>query len=334
MGFNEEKYKKDQKHYDNKVYRTQKVKMYRLKHWIFDFGGVMVEGAHIYNRVIAKMNEDLGISISKSTPHVRKWRRMLSSGRLTGKKFLQNLIMEFHPSRNPKEIDVQPYLDFWFQKYSELIQLTPEMEEVVERLHKAGYTVSLMSNTIHIHARSNELKGFFDLFDHVFLSNELKMRKPDTEKYKYVLEKLNAKPKETIFIDDKLINLVPATKLGINVIMFISFESFQNYLSDLGIEKIDRESRDNILRHYKIYKTSKKEYKKAKKSVKSVNKELKKIIKKGHSATYRRIQRKLEKELRFRKLVYNKKKADFKKQKLVKKEILEPKLKMSHEDSK
>ncbi|MHA1689699.1 MAG: HAD-IA family hydrolase [Promethearchaeota archaeon] len=66
-----------------------------------------------------------------------------------------------------------------------------------------------------MHAKSNELKGFFELFDHVFLSYELSMRKPEIEKYKYVLKKLNAKPEECIFIDDKLVNLVPARKLGI-----------------------------------------------------------------------------------------------------------------------
>ena len=338
MGFDEEKYtkkyQKDQKHYDKKIYKTQKVKMYRLKHWIFDFGGVMVEGAQALKKVVAKMTEDLGFVVKKSGPEAKKWRRMLSSGRLTAEEFLQKLVKKSQPSDYKSEIDVQPFLDYWFQVYSDLIQLSPEMELIIERLHKADYHVSLMSNTYDIHAKSNKLKGFFDLFDNVFLSNELKMRKPDIEKYKYVLKKLDSKPKDAIFIDDKLINLVPATKLGINVIRFESFEQFQRYLSDLGIEEITSELRHRILEKHKIYKTTKEEFKKSKKDVKRVKKELKKLAKEAHSRTYRKMYRKLEKQLQLRISIYKKMKDEFKKQKQIKKEYLEPKLKLEKSDEK
>ena len=113
MGFDEEKYtkkyEKDQKHYDKKIYKTQKVKMYKLKHWIFDFGGVLVKGAQALKKVTTKMNEELGFIIEKSTPQARKWRRMLSSGRLTAEEFLQKLVKQSQPSDIKKEIDVQPY---------------------------------------------------------------------------------------------------------------------------------------------------------------------------------------------------------------------------------
>jgi len=329
MGF-EDKYKKDQKHYDKKVYRSQKVKMYRLKHWIFDFGGVMVEGANAVQKVIDQINSDIGCSLSKEDPFFMKTRRRLSSGRLTAEEFLERVIENYYTSRDEtaKEVDVEPYLDLWFQTYSKLTQISPEMEEIVERLHKAGFHVSLMSNTYGIHAKSNELKGFFDLFDNVFLSNELKMRKPDIEKYKYVIKKLDAKPKESIFIDDKLINLVPATKLGIKVICFESFEVFQNCLNDLGIEKINKNFKDKISKKYKSYKTSIKEFKDSKKKVKKLKSELKKLKKKKKRSKYK----KLAKELRYHEAVYKKKKHNYEKQKKFKKEILEPKLKLHKEE--
>jgi len=329
MGFNEEKYQKkiekDQKHYDKKIYKTQKVKMYRLKHWIFDFGGVMVKGAQALNKVIVKMNQELGFTVSRSTPEARKWRRMLSSGRLTAEQFLQKLVKSSQPSDITEKIDVQPFLDYWFQVYSDLIQLSPEMEIVVERLHKAGYHVSLFSNTYDIHAKSNELKGFFDLFDDVFLSNELKMRKPDIEKYKYVLKTLNTKPKDTIFI--------PAKKLGMKVIRFVSFEQFRQYLDDLGIDEISQETQDRIKRHYKTYITTKKEYNKARKEVQSLKRKLKKLEKKGKMDVYSSLYKKLERELQYRSVLYQEKKNNFKKQKFIKKQILEPKLRITPEES-
>ena len=45
-----------------------------------------------------------------------------------------------------------------------------------------------MSNTIDIQAKGNELNGFYDLFDRVFLSNEIGLRKPDLNGYQYVLK--------------------------------------------------------------------------------------------------------------------------------------------------
>ncbi|MHA1527242.1 MAG: HAD-IA family hydrolase [Promethearchaeota archaeon] len=40
------------------------------------------------------------------------------------------------------------------------------------------------------------------------MSNEIGFLKPDLEKYKYVLKKLNTKPKKCIFIDDKIIKIL------------------------------------------------------------------------------------------------------------------------------
>ncbi|MHA2430122.1 MAG: HAD-IA family hydrolase, partial [Promethearchaeota archaeon] len=147
------------------------------------------------------------------------------------------------------------------------------MAEIVERLHKAGYVVSLMSNTHDIYAKSNELRGFYDMFDHIFLSNEIGLIKPDMEKYKHVLKKLEAKPKKCVFIDDKIRNLIPAHELGIIVLRFESFEKFKEQLSNLGIQKINPNLRREIRKKYEKYKKTKKEYKKAKKEYKKAKKE-------------------------------------------------------------
>jgi len=336
MGF-EEKYQKDKKYYDKKVLRPQKVKLYRVKHWIFDFGGVMIEGPKVVTKLINIINLDLGTSISREHPYIMKIRRRVSAGLLSGKEFLEKIFEKFYYSNQKKKssaktknVDINHYLELWFNKYTELTQLTPEMEETVERLHKADYHVSLMSNTYDVHAKSNKLRGFYDIFDNVFLSNELRMRKPDIEKYKYVLKKLDSKPKECIFIDDKLMNLVPARKLGIIVIKFESFHKFQKYLNELGIEDIDEDIRQKIKQKYKIYKTSKKDFKKTKKKVKSLKKELKKLKKKKKKKKYK--YRKIKKQLRFAEAQFKKKKYDYKRQKKIKKEVLEPKFRLEQEN--
>ena len=194
------------------------------------------------------------------------------------------------------------------------------MAEVIERLHQAGYIVSLMSNTFDIHAKSNMLKGFYDIFDYVFLSNEIGLIKPEMEKYKYVLKKLDTKPKSCVFIDDKIRNLVPARELGIIVLRFESFDKFKEQLKDLGIEEISKDLRNKIKKQYKAYKTKKKEYKSTKKQYKKAKKE---YLKKKKRSLKRRIQFQLKRAL------YQKKKKEFKSIKEKKKQDLESKIKIT-----
>jgi len=194
-----------------------------------------------------------------------------------------------------------------------MTQLIPEMEEIVIRLHKAGYTVSLMSNTFDLHAKSNELNGFYSLFDNVFLSNEIGIRKPDVEKYKHVIKKLDTKPKNCIFVDDKLSNLVPARKMGFITLKFEGVDRFREQLSESGIEEISPGLRLKIKKKYKKYKMSKKEYKKAKHVYKSAKKEY--LKKKSHSLSKKQ-------EYNKKKAIYEKKRAIYEERKAKKDEKL------------
>ena len=336
MGF-EEKYKKDPEHYNKKIFGKQKVKLYKLKHWIFDFGGVMVETPNIVKNLIGIINADLGTTISKEDTFLGLHRRRLSAGRISAREFLEIIFAHyFYPYQKKdgalpvKNVNVEYYIALWFELYSKVTQISPEMEGIVERLHKARYSVSLLSNTYDIHVKSNKLKGFFDLFDNLFLSSQLHLRKPDIEKYKYVLKELDAKGKECIFIDDKLMNLVPAKKLGIYVIRFKSFEKFNKYLGYMGIEDLEDDLLIKIQTKYKEYKTSEKKLKGIKKSYEKAKKKYKKL-KKDKWKDFSQY-RKAKKNLREIESIYKNKKYEYKELKHIKKEILETKFKMDEDE--
>ncbi|MFX1298525.1 MAG: HAD family hydrolase [Promethearchaeota archaeon] len=308
--------------------KTQKVRLYKIKHFIFDFGGVMIEKTFILKNLFEIIQADLGITIKRSgDSFFRKIRRSLSSGRIGAKEFLEKIFDKYYyPFQKnegvlpPKKVNVEYYLEIWFELYSMLTHLSSDMAETIERLHKAGYVVSLMSNTFDIHAKSNLLKGFYDIFDHVFLSNEIGLIKPDMDKYKYVLKKLDTSPKKCIFIDDKIRNLVPARELGIIVLRFESFEKFKTQLKELGIEEISKDLRHKIKRQYKEYETKKKEYKKAKKEYKKAKKE---YLKKKKRSLRKRL------EFQRKRALYKKKKEEYKKQKEKKKQELISKVKIT-----
>jgi HAD superfamily hydrolase (TIGR01549 family) len=62
--------------------------------------------------------------------------------------------------------------------------------------------------------------GFADVFDHMVISAEVGMMKPDPRIYNLALEELNARAAESIFIDDVLANVEAARSVGMTGIHF------------------------------------------------------------------------------------------------------------------
>ena len=81
-----------------------------------------------------------------------------------------------------------------------------------------------------------DISGFRKYFKKNFISGELGLAKPDLEIYLYVLKKLNAKPEECIFIDDKRENCIAAAKLGIKSIIFKNSNQLKKELVKCNID--------------------------------------------------------------------------------------------------
>jgi len=306
------------------VFNKQKVKLYELKHFILDFGGVMIEKTFVLDNLFSIIQDDLKIIIPKKDPYYKKLRRRTSAGIISSRSFLEKLFEKYYypyqikdGALPRKKVNVEYYLELWFNLYSQLTKFSFEMEEIIKRLQLAGFTVNLMSNTYDIHAKSNELNGFYEIFDNLFLSNEIGLIKPDIEKYKYVLKKLDTKPKKCVFIDNKIKNLAPARELGFIVIKFESIEKFKELLDLIGIKGLTKDFRIQIKKKYKQYKTKKKEYKKAKKEYKKAKKE--------YSKTSKRKKLKRMTEYLAKRAIYKQKKQEYKKDKQMIKEQLQTK---------
>ena len=304
-----------------KVFGFQKVKLYEIKHFIFDFGGVLIEPTHSIKNLFDIIEDDFNITIPRSdNSYYRKLFRQVGAGIITSRDFIEKVLKRYYyPYKKkdgalpPKPVIVDYYLELWFQLYSKFSHLSIDMEKIVHQLHKAGYMVSLMSNTFAVHVKSNNLKGFYSLFDYIFLSNEIGLRKPDLEKYKYVIKKLKTKPKYCIFIDNKLKNLIPAKQLGMIVLKFESIEKFKEQLKELGIKDISSLSRRGIKNKYTQYKETKREFSKAKRAYKKAKNNYLKTKKNSSK-------KKTDLEIKYED--YMIKKAEYKKAKLKKKELV------------
>ncbi len=93
------------------------------------------------------------------------------------------------------------------------------------KLLKSKYHIFLLSNTnsIHISEIRNKLgeekyQKFYNLFNKVYYSHEIRLRKPDIKIFQLVLEENKLNASEVLFIDDSLQHIQGAKTLGIKTI--------------------------------------------------------------------------------------------------------------------
>ena len=102
-----------------------------------------------------------------------------------------------------------------------LLDFIPDALESLKRL-KGDYRIFLLSNTNQIHieeikkrAGDEFYKDFCDLFEQVYLSHDIGLRKPNVEVFTHILVEKNLAAKETLFIDDSIQHIVGARKAGL-----------------------------------------------------------------------------------------------------------------------
>jgi putative hydrolase of the HAD superfamily len=125
-------------------------------------------------------------------------------------------------------------IDMWDTLEEPLLEWT-------QRLKSNGYKTALLSN-MHLrfvgHIRKN--RPWLRLFDICVFSAEVRLIKPDPAIYRYTLEKLGLKPSETLFIDDRISNIVVARSLGIDAIQFTGLRDLNTHLTNSGFPHLVR----------------------------------------------------------------------------------------------
>ena len=175
---------------------------------IFDFGDVFLDLDKP-----ATARELKKFEISHFSEEMLQQNRHYEKGLLTSEEFISGYCESF-----PK-LTSEAFTNSW---NAILIDFPEDRLEFLKKLkQEKSYRLILLSNTNHIHidwVKQNisffeEFKNCFDAF---YLSQELNLRKPEPEIYRYVLEKHDLKPEETLFIDDTSENTEAAEKLGIH----------------------------------------------------------------------------------------------------------------------
>ena len=127
--------------------------------------------------------------------------------------------IHFYKSKFPK-LNEEEIINAW----NSIIKDFPEyrLDFIKKIAVQKKYKLILLSNTndMHINFIKKQVsfyENFRACFDTFYLSQEINLRKPNTDIFDFVLKENNLNPKECLFIDDTKENTTAAETLGINV---------------------------------------------------------------------------------------------------------------------
>jgi len=107
----------------------------------------------------------------------------------------------------------------WTEAFDRVYKEEKEVFDLARKLRKKGYRIGCISN-IEKPAMDFFLRRKYNLFDSEVFSCKVGVMKPSPRIFRLSLKELGLKPSEALFIDDKIKNVIGATKVGINGIVY------------------------------------------------------------------------------------------------------------------
>jgi putative hydrolase of the HAD superfamily len=205
-----------------------------IKTIIFDFGGVItnspIEGFKLLEE---KHGYDKGLitNINMNNPNDNAWAKS-ERGEIDIHTFLEEFekeALEIGQKIDAREILQQLYGSMRENIINKIKLLSNSKKYKLICLTNVLKGVDIFTPKERVIAVSHVMR----YFDKIYESYKLNMRKPETRIYQYILNEMNIKPQETVFLDDLGMNLKPARQLGINTIKVVNPKDAINELDQL-----------------------------------------------------------------------------------------------------
>ena len=204
--------------------------MKKCKAIIFDLGAVILN-INYRNRIDEFTK--LGVT-NAATFYSKKVQtnlfNQIETGMISSNEFLTAL------QKETKNANINQVEKAW---NSMLLDLPEERVKLIKKL-KNNHSIYLLSNTnaIHIDAFKKQLGhknwlSFCELFDKMYLSHELGLRKPDVKIFEYILKEQKLKAEEVFFIDDSPQHIAGAKKIGIHCHHLLDDENIITLFPDI-----------------------------------------------------------------------------------------------------
>jgi putative hydrolase of the HAD superfamily len=201
-----------------------------LRAVVFDYGMVLSGPPHLQSH--EELKRITGLSHDEFEWYYWADRHDYDRGELSGVTFWQKLVKDANLNLSEDEITQLNHHDarMW-------TTANPEMLAWHQALKAHGVKTAILSNMGDSVLESIESSfPWIEDFDVLVWSYQLRMAKPEPEIYQYVLEKLGTAPEETLFLDDRLVNIEAARKLGIIGLEFSTVDQLRQDLISSGLD--------------------------------------------------------------------------------------------------
>jgi len=204
----------------------------KIENLIFDMGNVIIDID--ISLTLKELKSDLSENeflladeFMKSELHAA-----FESGNIDEKEFRNGIRMAFNKDWKDEWID---------QVWNTLLLTIPKERIQLLKKLKRSHNLYLLSNTNSIHfkvvedifKKDHPEDTFLGLFDQVFLSHEMGLRKPDKKIYEKVVEEIGAKPEQCLFFDDLEENLKAANEVGLQTYLIDHPKALVEYFSNV-----------------------------------------------------------------------------------------------------
>ena len=201
-----------------------------LRAVVFDYGMVLTGPPDAESR--AAMVRITGLPEERFETLYWADRHAYDEGKLTGITFWKKLLQDAGLHLPPGSVEELNQWDARMWTTQNQAMIAWQMQ-----LKKRGLLTAILSNMGDSVLESVEREfKWIDQFDVLVWSYKLGLAKPDPAIYRHVLDRLGARPEETLFIDDKRVNVETAQSLGMKAIEFSTVEQLRNDLIARGLE--------------------------------------------------------------------------------------------------
>lgn len=207
-----------------------------LKWIVFDLGNVVID-IDLF-RPIVYMEEKSGLSkediysvfrdefhLLENNDRPQSISELFQQGKITTEQFIKRAHEGLRGRLTPEEI-----------KQAVMLVLKTERADTLELITELAknYQIGCYSNTHALHWDTTlvNLKSFA-YFQEKMASHLTGYAKPLDTAYQYIIERLQVKPEEILFVDDMPVNVAVAQRNGLHAVVFTKADDVRDYMNSL-----------------------------------------------------------------------------------------------------
>lgn len=196
--------------------------------FVFDFGGVLMDWNPFYLYGSYFNGDPAGVQRFLDEVGFLAWNAKNDEGR----PFRQGVAELTDQFPHYAEL-IRAYHERWEESIGGPIWPTVE---ILRSLKKAGYTLYALSNwSAETFARVRHTYEFFDWFEAIVVSGEVRLLKPDPRIFQVFLERVGRRAGECLLVDDTEANTDAAARMGFQTIHYESPGQLESELIRRGL---------------------------------------------------------------------------------------------------